>query len=70
MTRWPDAPEDAGWSMGTEAEVHRMDGGLPLCSGDLADLADLAPQERISFEEAVTWRASEGAYGAMRRTKP
>ncbi|MFC8194465.1 epoxide hydrolase family protein [Streptomyces sp. NPDC057298] len=47
--------------------VHRMDGGLPVFSGDPADLT---PEERSWFEEVAAWGASEGAYGAMHRTKP
>ncbi|MFJ2397948.1 epoxide hydrolase family protein [Streptomyces sp. NPDC087843] len=47
--------------------VHRMDGGLPVLTGDPADLA---PEERAWFDEVAAWGASEGAYGAMHRTKP
>ncbi|MBV1939119.1 epoxide hydrolase 1 [Streptomyces sp. BV286] len=47
--------------------VHRTDGGLPVFSGDPADLT---PEERAWFEEVAAWGTSEGAYGAMHRTKP
>jgi pimeloyl-ACP methyl ester carboxylesterase len=47
--------------------VHRTDAGLPLFSGDPADLA---PQERDWFATVAAWGATEGAYGAMHRTKP
>jgi pimeloyl-ACP methyl ester carboxylesterase len=47
--------------------VHRMDGGLPVFTGDPAELT---PEAREWFEQARTWGASEGAYGAMHRTKP
>ncbi|MFF7636263.1 epoxide hydrolase family protein [Kitasatospora sp. NPDC008050] len=47
--------------------VHRTDGGLPVFSGDPADLA---PEERAWFAEVAAWGAGEGAYAAMHRTKP
>jgi len=47
--------------------VHRTDAGVPVFTGDPAALA---PDERAWFEGAVAWAASEGAYGAMHRTKP
>ncbi|MFJ2259333.1 epoxide hydrolase family protein [Streptomyces sp. NPDC087844] len=47
--------------------VHRMDGGLPVFAGDPADLT---PEERAWFANAAAWGASEGAYGAMHRTRP
>lgn len=34
------------------------------------DPADLTPEERAWFEGAAAWGATEGAYGAMHRTKP
>ena len=49
------------------AAVHRTDAGLPIYSGDPADLA---PDERAWIESAVAWGATEGAYAAMHRTKP
>jgi pimeloyl-ACP methyl ester carboxylesterase len=49
------------------AAVHRTDGGLPVFAGDPATLT---AEERAWFAEAATWSASEGAYGAMHRTKP
>jgi pimeloyl-ACP methyl ester carboxylesterase len=47
--------------------VHRTDGGIPVFSGDLAELT---PEERAWFDEAKVWGGSEGAYAAMHRSKP
>jgi pimeloyl-ACP methyl ester carboxylesterase len=47
--------------------VHRMDAGLPVFTGDPADLA---PEERAFLQRAAAWAGSEGAYAAMHRTKP
>ena len=47
--------------------VHRMDAGLPIFSGDQADLT---PEERAWFDGAAAWGVTEGAYGAIQRTKP
>jgi pimeloyl-ACP methyl ester carboxylesterase len=47
--------------------VHRMDARLPIFSGDQADLT---PEERAWFDGAAAWGATEGAYGAIHRTKP
>jgi pimeloyl-ACP methyl ester carboxylesterase len=47
--------------------VHRTDAGLPVFTGDPADLA---PAERAWLESAAAWGAAEGAYAAMHRTKP
>ena len=47
--------------------VHRTDAGLPVFTGDPADLA---PEERAWLETAAAWGATEGAYAAMHRTKP
>ena len=48
--------------------VHRMDAGVPVFTGDPADLA---PEERAWLgERAAAWGAAEGAYAAMHRTKP
>ena len=47
--------------------VHRTDAGLPVFTGDPADLA---PEERAWIAGAVAWGASEGAYAAIHRTKP
>ena len=47
--------------------VHRTDAGLPLFSGDPADLTQ---EERDWFAGIAAWGAAEGAYGAMHRTKP
>ena len=47
--------------------VHRTDAGLPVYTGDPADLA---PEERAWLQGAAAWGASEGAYAAVQRTKP
>jgi len=52
---------------GQVVAVHRTDGGLPVFTGDLADLS---PEERAWLRDAAAWGATEGAYGAMHRTKP
>jgi pimeloyl-ACP methyl ester carboxylesterase len=49
------------------AAVHRTDAGLPVFTGDQADLA---PEERAWFESVAAWGAAEGAYAAIHRTKP
>ena len=52
---------------GRVVAVHRTDAGLPLFTGDPADLA---PEERAWLEGAAAWGATEGAYAALHRTKP
>ncbi|TMR07336.1 epoxide hydrolase [Actinomadura soli] len=52
---------------GRVVAVHRMDGGLPVFTGDPADLT---PEERAWFQTVAEWGAAEGAYGAVHRTKP
>lgn len=47
--------------------VHRMDAGLPIFTGDPAELTT---EERDWMQGAMTWGATEGAYAAMHRTKP
>jgi pimeloyl-ACP methyl ester carboxylesterase len=47
--------------------VHRTDAGLPLYTGDPAELT---PPERDWIAAGQTWGAAEGAYAAMHRTKP
>ena len=47
--------------------VHRTDAGLPLFTGDPADLA---PEERDWLANAAVWGQAEGAYAALHRTKP
>ncbi|HTW06786.1 MAG TPA: epoxide hydrolase, partial [Acidimicrobiales bacterium] len=47
--------------------VHRTDAGVPVFSGNPADLS---PEERAFLGAAAAWGASEGAYVAMHRTKP
>jgi pimeloyl-ACP methyl ester carboxylesterase len=49
------------------AAVHRTDAGLPLFTGDPAELAT---EERAWLREATAWGGTEGAYAAMHRTKP
>ncbi|MET8699726.1 epoxide hydrolase family protein [Kitasatospora sp. NPDC004723] len=52
---------------GRVVAVHRMDAGLPVPGGDPAGLT---PEERAWFADVAAWGASEGAYGAVHRTKP
>lgn len=47
--------------------VHRTDAGLPVFTGDPADLT---PSERDWMRGAAAWGASEGAYAVVQRTKP
>lgn len=47
--------------------VHRMDAGLPVFSGNPADLTDA---ERQWLPACAQWGADEGGYAAMHRTKP
>jgi len=47
--------------------VHRTDAGVPVFTGDPADLT---PEERAWLSEAAAWGGAEGAYAAMHRTKP
>ncbi|MEU9414471.1 epoxide hydrolase [Streptomyces sp. NPDC048272] len=47
--------------------VHRTDAGLPIHTGDPADLT---PEERAWFDDVASWGAAEGAYAALHRTKP
>jgi pimeloyl-ACP methyl ester carboxylesterase len=47
--------------------VHRMDGGVPVFHGDVADLAE---DEREWLRAGAAWSATEGAYAAIHRTKP
>ncbi|RIQ20826.1 epoxide hydrolase family protein [Jiangella rhizosphaerae] len=47
--------------------VHRMDAGVPVFTGDPAELT---PEEREWIQQAAGWGATEGAYAAMHRTKP
>ncbi|HWB36422.1 MAG TPA: epoxide hydrolase, partial [Rugosimonospora sp.] len=47
--------------------VHRTDAGLPIYSGDPADLTE---EERVWLRETAAWGATEGGYAAMHRTKP
>jgi pimeloyl-ACP methyl ester carboxylesterase len=47
--------------------VHRMDAGLPVFTGDGADLSQ---QEQDFLDSAAEWGRAEGAYAAMHRTKP
>jgi pimeloyl-ACP methyl ester carboxylesterase len=52
---------------GRVAAVHRTDAGLPVFTGDPADLT---AAERTWLDEAAAWRTAEGAYADMHRTKP
>jgi pimeloyl-ACP methyl ester carboxylesterase len=47
--------------------VHRTDAGVPVFSGNQADLA---PEERAWLEEARLWGMTDGAYAAVHRTRP
>jgi pimeloyl-ACP methyl ester carboxylesterase len=47
--------------------VHRIDAGLPVFTGDPADLT---AEERDFLKASAAWATTEGAYGAMHRTKP
>ena len=47
--------------------VHRMDAGLPVFTGDRAELS---PQEQDFLDRSAAWGSTEGAYAAMQRTKP
>jgi pimeloyl-ACP methyl ester carboxylesterase len=52
---------------GRVAAVHRTDAGVPIFTGDPADLT---ADERAWLEQVAAWGAAEGAYAAMHRTKP
>jgi pimeloyl-ACP methyl ester carboxylesterase len=45
--------------------VHRMEASMPVDTG-----ADLTPEERTWLGTTATWKAAEGAYAEMHRTKP
>lgn len=47
--------------------VHRMDAGLPVVTGDRAELT---PLEITWLDRTSVWGQAEGAYAAMHRTKP
>src|SRR4051794_22307058 len=47
--------------------IHRTDVGLPLLQ---VDPAELAAEERAYLADVERWRAAEGAYALMQRTKP
>ncbi|KQX07598.1 MULTISPECIES: epoxide hydrolase family protein [unclassified Leifsonia] len=47
--------------------VHRTDAGIPAPG---VDLSELSADERALVADAAHWNATEGAYGAMHRTKP
>ena len=47
--------------------VHRTDAGVPVLTGDPAELT---AEERDWFASVAGWGAAEGAYAAMHRTKP
>lgn len=48
--------------------VHRIDGGMPRGFG--ADATSLSPAEREWVATTNAWRAKEGGYAIMHRTKP
>ncbi|MFY1691087.1 epoxide hydrolase family protein [Plantactinospora sp. WMMB782] len=45
--------------------VHRMEASLPVDVG-----ADYTPEERAYLDTAAEWKAAEGAYADLHRTKP
>jgi pimeloyl-ACP methyl ester carboxylesterase len=47
--------------------VHRTDAGIPILTGDAAELS---AEEREWLAAAARWGATEAAYAAMHRTKP
>ncbi len=47
--------------------VHRTDAGVPVLTGDPAELT---AEERDWLQSVAAWGATEGAYGAIHRTKP
>ncbi|PZF81688.1 epoxide hydrolase family protein [Jiangella anatolica] len=47
--------------------AHRTDAGLPLFTGDPAELTQ---EERDWMREVQSWGATEGGYAAIQRTKP
>jgi pimeloyl-ACP methyl ester carboxylesterase len=47
--------------------VHRTDAGVPVLTGDPAELTQ---EERDWFQTVAGWGAAEGAYAAVHRTKP
>src|SRR2546427_185176 len=47
--------------------IHRTDAGLPLLQVDAAELTD---EERAYLADVDRWRAAEGAYALLQRTKP
>ncbi|EME17929.1 epoxide hydrolase domain-containing protein [Rhodococcus triatomae BKS 15-14] len=47
--------------------VHRMDAGLPIQPDSTSRITE---EEREWFSAAAEWKTSEGAYGAIHRSKP
>ncbi|MGW0659689.1 epoxide hydrolase family protein [Streptodolium elevatio] len=47
--------------------VHRTDAGVPLFTGDPAELT---PEERAWIQDVAAWGGTEGAYAAVHRTRP
>ncbi|MFD5828071.1 epoxide hydrolase family protein [Lentzea sp. NPDC060358] len=47
--------------------VHRMSPGIPVFTGDPADLS---PEERTWLASWPAWSGTEGAYASMHRTRP
>jgi pimeloyl-ACP methyl ester carboxylesterase len=52
---------------GRVVAVHNTSGGLPIFTGDPAELT---PEERTWLQSSAAWIAAEGAYAAMHRTRP
>ncbi|MEV7627514.1 epoxide hydrolase family protein [Actinoplanes sp. NPDC089786] len=50
---------------GRVVAVHRMEASMPVDTG-----ADYTPEERAYLATAADWKAREGAYAEMHRTKP
>jgi pimeloyl-ACP methyl ester carboxylesterase len=50
---------------GRVVAVHRMEASLPAVT-----FPDLAPEEQAYLDAAAAWKAGEGAYADMHRTKP
>jgi pimeloyl-ACP methyl ester carboxylesterase len=50
---------------GRVVAVHRMEASMPVVTG-----TDLTPEEQTFIEKAAAWKAAEGAYAEMHRTKP
>jgi hypothetical protein len=56
--------QDSGRPPRPGVAVYRTDAGLPVFTGDPADLT---PDERTWLAGAAAWGATEGGYAAMHR---